>query len=73
MMVSLNIGIFRITELKCMGMGVTIISTTVGKNPVEEMEKPSESTKESEMQYLGVISKMTMISVISKVNHSISQ
>ena len=26
--------------------------TTVGKNPLEEMEQPSESTKEFEMQYL---------------------
>ena len=34
---------------------MTIISTTVGKNPLEEVE----STKESEMQYLGVISKTT--------------
>ena len=38
---------------------MTIISTTVGKNPLEEIEQPSESTNESEMQYLGAISKMT--------------
>ena len=38
---------------------MTIISTTVGKNPLEEMEYPSQSTRESEMQYLGAISKMT--------------
>ena len=38
---------------------MTIISTTVGKNPLEEMEYPSLSTKESEMQYLDVISKTT--------------
>ena len=31
---------------------MTIISTTVGKNPVEEIEQPSELTKEAEMQYL---------------------
>ena len=37
---------------------VTIIST-VGKNPLEEVEYPSKSTKESEMQYLDAISKMT--------------
>ena len=37
-MVSLNIGIFRITELKWTGMGVTNVSTIVGKNPIEEME-----------------------------------
>ena len=38
---------------------MTIISTIVGKNPLEEMESPSWSTKESEMQYLGAISKTT--------------
>ena len=38
---------------------MTIISTTVGRNPVEEMEYPSWSTKMSEMQYLDAISKMT--------------
>ena len=36
---------------------MTIVSTTisilVGKNPLEEMEQPSQSTKEFEMQYLG--------------------
>ena len=31
----------------------------LGKNPLEEMEQPSQSTKESEMQYLDAISKMT--------------
>ena len=35
---------------------MTIISTTVGRNPSEEMEWPSWSTKESEMQYLDAIS-----------------
>ena len=38
---------------------MTIISTTVGRNPLEEMESPSWSTEESEMQYLDGISKMT--------------
>ena len=38
---------------------VTIISTTAGRNPSEEMEQPSRSTRESEMQYLDAISKMT--------------
>ena len=33
---------------------MTIISTTVGKNPLEEMEWP---TKESEMHYLGATQK----------------
>ena len=38
----LNINILGISELKWTGMGefnsMTIISTTVGKNPIEEME-----------------------------------
>ena len=38
----LNIDILGISELKCIGMGEfnsdTIISTTVGKNPLDEME-----------------------------------
>ena len=38
---------------------MTIISTTVGRNPTDEMEWPSWSTKESEMQYLDAISKTT--------------
>ena len=32
---------------------------TVGRNPLEEMEKPSWSKKETEMQYLDAISKTT--------------
>ena len=31
---------------------MTILSTTEGKNPLEEMEQLSQSTKEPEMQYL---------------------
>ena len=38
---------------------MTIISTTAVRNPTEEMEWPSWSIKESEMQYLDAISKMT--------------
>ena len=38
---------------------MTFVSTTVGRNPLEEMELPSWSTIESEMQYLDAISKMT--------------
>jgi len=38
---------------------MTIISTIVGRNPLKEMEWPSWSTKEFEMQYLDAISKMT--------------
>ena len=42
---------------------MTIVSTTVGKNPSEEIELPSQSTKESEMQYLDAVSKTTEWSV----------
>ena len=43
---------------------MTITSTTVGNNPLEEMEQPSKSTQESKMQYLDAISKTDkMISV----------
>ena len=42
---------------------MTIISTAVGRNPLEEIEWPSWSTKESEMQYLDAVSKMTEQSV----------
>ena len=42
---------------------MTFICTTVGKNPLEEMEWPSESTKESKMQYLDAILKITELSV----------
>ena len=58
--------ILGISELKWTGMGELrwpIISTTVGKNPLEEMEWLSQSTNESEMQYLGAISKHRKISV----------
>jgi len=41
------------------GIQITIISTTVGKSPLEEKEKPSQSTKGSEMQCLAAVSKMT--------------
>ena len=44
-MARVNINILRISELRCTGMGpsgnltqMTIISTTVGRNPLEEME-----------------------------------
>ena len=42
-MASVNINILGISELKWMGMGefnsdVTIVSITVGKNPIEAME-----------------------------------
>ena len=57
-MARVNVDILEIGELKWTGVGefnqMTIISTTVGRNPLEEM-----STKESEMQYLYAISKTT--------------
>ena len=53
---------------------MTVISTTVGRNPLEEMEYPSQSTKGSKMHYLGAVLKITEWSLfISKANHSISQ
>ena len=62
-MTRVNVNILGIRELKWTGMGeltqMTIISTTAGRNPSEEMEWPSWSTKESEMQYLDAISKTT--------------
>ena len=42
---------------------MTIISTTAGRKPSDEMEYPSWSTKESEIQYMDAISKTTVISV----------
>ena len=50
------------TEMDWNGLNltqITSISTTAGRNPSEEMECPSWSKKESEMQYLDAISKMT--------------
>ena len=56
---------------------MTIISTTMGKNPLKEMEQPSQSTtkkKEFEMEYLGEISKMTGGSqFVPKASHSTSR
>ena len=55
-MARLNIHIWGISEIKWRKwenlIQMSIISTTVGKNPLEEMELPSQSTKESKMQYL---------------------
>ena len=51
---------------------MTIIPTTVGKNPLEERSSPHSQQKESEMQYLGAISKMREWSLfVSKANHSV--
>ena len=41
-MARVNINILEISELKRLNLTqMTIISTTVGKNPLEEMEQPS--------------------------------
>ena len=59
-MARVNVDILAISELKWVNLTqMTFISTTVGRNPSEGMEWPSWSTKESEMQYLDAISKMT--------------
>ena len=57
--VNINIlGVSKLNGLEWVNLTqMTIISTTVGKNPLEEMEKPSESTRKSKMQYLGAMSK----------------
>ena len=62
-MARVNVDILGISELKWTGMDEfnsdDHISTTAGRNPSEEMEWPSWSTKESEMQSLDAISKTT--------------
>ena len=62
-MARVNVNILGISELNGLEWvnltQMTILSTTVGRNPSEEMELPSWSTKESEMQYLDPISKTT--------------
>ena len=62
-MARVNVDILGISELNGLEWvnltQMTIISTTAGRNPSEEMEWPSWSTKESEMQYLDAISKTT--------------
>ena len=58
-----NIDILGISELKWTGMGEFNSDDHYiyycGRNPSEEMEWPSWSTKESKMQYLDAISKTT--------------
>ena len=62
-MARVNVDILGISELNGLEWvnltHMSIIPTTVGRNPLEEMEWPSWSTKESEMHYLHAISKMT--------------
>ena len=61
-MAKVNIDILGICELNGLEwvilIQMTIMSTTVGKNPLEEWSSPH-SQQESKMQYLGAISKMT--------------
>ena len=58
-----NVDILGISELKWTGIGEFNLDDHYiyycGRNPSEEMEKPSWSTKESKMQYLDAISKTT--------------
>ena len=62
-MARVNVNILGISELKWTGMGEFNSDDHYiyycGRNPSEEMEWPSWSTKESETQYLYAISKMT--------------
>ena len=51
---------------------MTIISTTVGKNPLEKMEYPSESSKDWNAE-LGCNLKNDRMISVSQANHSISQ
>ena len=73
-----NINILGISELKWTGMGEFNSDghyiNYMGKNPLEEMKQSSKSTKESKMQYLGTISKMTeWFLFISKASSSVPQ
>ena len=57
-MARVNISILGTSELKWTGMGeFNSVDHYIYYCGQEEMEQPSESTKESEMQYLGAISK----------------
>ena len=62
-MARVNVSILGISKLKWTGMGEFNSDDHYiyycGKNPSEEMEWPSRSTKESKMQYLDAISKTT--------------
>ena len=62
-MARVNVDILGISELKWTGMGEFNSDDhyiyTADRNPSEEMEWPSWSTKESKMQYLDAISKTT--------------
>ena len=62
-MARMNVDILGVSELKWTGMGEFNSDDRYiyycGQESLREIEKPSWSTKESEMQYLDEISKMT--------------
>ena len=62
-----NVDILGISEVKWTGMGEfnsdTIISTTAGKNPLDEMEQPSQSTRVQNAVLGCNLKNDTMISV----------
>ena len=62
-MARVNVDILGISKLKWTGMGEfnsdDYYIYYCGQESLEEMEQPSWSTKESEMQYLDAVSKMT--------------
>ena len=77
-MARVNVDILGISELKWTGLGEFNSDDHYiyyySRNPSEEMEQPSWSTRESEMQYLDAITKTTERSLfVSKANYSISQ
>ena len=58
-MARVNVDILGISGLEWVNLTqMTIISTTMGRNPLEEM-KNHHGQQESEMQYLDAIPKMT--------------
>ena len=61
-MAKVNTNIFRISELKWMGMGKfnsqLLYLLPWARKHLEEMEQPSQSAEQSKMKYLGAISKM---------------
>ena len=77
-MARVNLNIFGISELKWTGMdGFNSDDHYIYYCGQESLSRNGVAlivNKESEMQYLGAISKMTECSLfISKVNHSVSQ
>ena len=62
-MARVNVDILGISELRWTGMGEFNSDdhyiSYCGQESLKEMKQPSLSTRESKMQYLGAISKMT--------------